>query len=61
MFASQNGHKEVVEILLSAGADVHLLENVCDIYYCDCFVFLYFVGWLCTDNSPDFYFLVLFS
>ena len=32
MLASQNGHKEVVESLLSAGADVNLHNNVCDIY-----------------------------
>ena len=30
--ASQNGHIEVVESLLSAGADVHLHNAVCDIY-----------------------------
>ena len=32
MQASSNVKKEVVEILLSAGADVNLLNNVCDIY-----------------------------
>ena len=36
MKASENGHKEVVESLLSAGADVNLQDKVCDIYdYCD--------------------------
>ena len=47
MMASEEGNKEVVEILLSAGADVNLEdEQVCDIddcydeYY---FLFLYFV------------------
>ena len=47
MLASENGNKEVVEILLSAGANVNLQnEEVCDIddcydeYY---FLFLYFV------------------
>ena len=31
---STNGHKEVVESLLSAGADVNLQNQVCDIYDC---------------------------
>ena len=34
MEASQNGHKEVVESLLSLGADVNLPDEVCDIYDC---------------------------
>ena len=34
MFASKKGHKEVVEILLSAGADVNHQDEVCDIYDC---------------------------
>ena len=29
MYASEDGHKEVVELLLSAGADVNLKDNVC--------------------------------
>ena len=32
--ASRSGHKEVVERLLSAGADVNHQNNVCDIYDC---------------------------
>ena len=32
MLASSNGNKEVVESLLSAGADVNLQNEVCDIY-----------------------------
>ena len=36
MEASSKGHKEVVESLLCAGADVNLQDEVCDIYdYCD--------------------------
>ena len=36
MKASWNGHKEVVESLLYAGADVNLQDKVCDIDdYCD--------------------------
>ena len=31
MFASKNGNKEVVEVLLSAGVDVNLESEVCDI------------------------------
>ena len=31
MKASANGHEEVVEILLSAGADIHLESEVCEI------------------------------
>ena len=34
MWASWNGHKEVVERLLCAGADVNLQTAVCDIYDC---------------------------
>ena len=34
MEASSNGHKEVVESLLCAGADVNLQNKVCDIYDC---------------------------
>ena len=34
MSASANGHKEVVEILLSAGADVNHQLQVCDIDDC---------------------------
>ena len=30
--ASENGHKEMVESLLSLGADVNHQEKVCDIY-----------------------------
>ena len=46
MLASMNDHKEVVEILLSTGADVNLQDNVCDIYDCYdeiCFSVLLFV------------------
>ena len=49
MNASENGHKEVVEILLSAKADVNHQTNVyevCDIYDCydeECFIF--FILW----------------
>ena len=32
--ASEEGHKEVVETLLSAGADVNHQTIVCDIYDC---------------------------
>ena len=32
--ASLNGHKEVVESLLSAGADLNLQNQVCDIDDC---------------------------
>ena len=32
---SREGYKEVVESLLSAGADVNLHTKVCDIYDCD--------------------------
>ena len=35
MKASEMGHKEVVERLLCAGADVNLQNKVCDIYDCD--------------------------
>ena len=31
MLASEKGHKEVVEKLLSAGADVNIKNEVCDI------------------------------
>ena len=31
IYASMEGHKKVVEILLSAGADIHLESEVCDI------------------------------
>ena len=31
MYASENGHKEVVGLLLSAGADVNLQDTVCGI------------------------------
>ena len=34
MLASEDGHKEVVEILLSAGADGNLRGFVCNIYDC---------------------------
>ena len=34
MLASREDHKEVVESLLSAGADVNLQDKVCDIYDC---------------------------
>ena len=34
MKASWEGHKEVVERLKSAGADVNLQDKVCDIYDC---------------------------
>ena len=34
ILASKNGHKEVVESLLSAGADVNYQIIVCDIYGC---------------------------
>ena len=34
MKASSNGHKGVVESLLSAGADVNSQDKVCDIYEC---------------------------
>ena len=34
MLASEEGYKEMVESLLSAGADVNLENNVCDIYDC---------------------------
>ena len=57
MDATNEGNKELVEILLSGGADVNLEGYVCDIddcydeYY---FLFLYFVRWFC------FKFYVLF-
>ena len=44
--ASLKGHKEVVEMLLSAGADVDRQDYVCDIDDCydeQYFLFLYFV------------------
>ena len=34
MIASSNGNEEVVEVLLSAGANVNLQNNVCDIDDC---------------------------
>ena len=34
IWASSKGHKEVVESLLSAGADVNHQTKVCDIYDC---------------------------
>ena len=34
MRASRENYKEVVESLLSAGADVNLQDKVCDIYDC---------------------------
>ena len=42
--ASHDCHKRVVESLLSAGADIHHQNNVCDIYYCNdesCFYVLF--------------------
>ena len=62
MLACRHGHKEVVEILLSAGADVNFQNEVCDI--CDCyennfFIFLYFMRQFCSDFDLliDFVFL----
>ena len=40
--ATINGYKEVVESLLSAGADVNVQNKVCDIYDC--------CGELCFKN-----------
>ena len=47
MEASWKGHKEVVQSLLSAGADINLPKKVCDNYDCydeSCFLYLLFVN-----------------
>ena len=43
MYASEKGHKEVVEILLSAGADVSLQNKVCGIVINHIFSFVFYV------------------
>ena len=62
MFASCQGNKEVVESLLSAGADMNYQNNVCDIYCCceSCFKNLFVIcGMMLFFLTFDV--LVLFS
>ena len=63
MKASAEGHKEVVESLLSAGADVNLKNLVCDIYdYYDerCF-YMFLISFICNfQNVLLIYFLLFF-
>ena len=42
MFAVTEGHRVIVQRLVSAGADVHIKNKVCGVmecvkYYCDCY------------------------
>ena len=52
MMACQNDNKEIVEMLLSSGANVNLGNSVCDMYYFICNIimimlfvfFVFFIG-----------------